>query len=356
MPPEVENGLSPPGPLLATRANLDWAVDHWLMRRAGPRDVVVIYFAGQAAIESENRAEAAKATPGEEFLLPIDGRLASPGRTGWDVVSAIDRLAAARQGDGSIVCWLDTSLAGRGRRIVPEETEPPSSRRFLQRLSRWPGSTAWVAADGHLAGEASQPGQRGPFLKALEAALGSRQQPANLLGCLQRLSGDPTLQSQGFRAMGAVLPSLELWPAPARARAAMARELLLQRGHANAVLSLSFTADGSRLISAGNDSVIKLWRVEDRRLLRALPYHLIGVTAMSVSPDGKHLVSGDASGRLRVWDVVAQNELPSGPPHVSGLAEVGHFPDGASLRHARSRRHGLAMGGQAAWRRWPAAC
>ena len=332
---------TPEKPLLATRANLDWAIDHWLAPRLGPRDLVVFYFAGQTAIQQPDEGDRSTTLQGDEFLLPVDGRGASPARTGWDAVSALDRLAAARPAEGgSLVCLLDTSLTGRGRRMIPDDVPPPSSRRFLQRLARWPGATAWIAADGHIAGEASQPGQRGPFLKALETALGTRQQPANLLGCLEQLGRDPVLRDQGFRAMGAVLPSVELWSAPARIRADQARSLLLQRGHASSILSLAFTADSSRLISAGNDSVVKLWRTEDRRLLRALPYHLVGVTALSLSPDGKRLVTGDAAGRLRVWDMIDQNERPSGPSHESGTASIGHLPLGT--RFATLDRDGTA--------------
>src|SRR5262249_52433840 len=34
--------------VLPTRANLDWAFKEWLARRVRPRDVIVVYFAGQA--------------------------------------------------------------------------------------------------------------------------------------------------------------------------------------------------------------------------------------------------------------------------------------------------------------------
>ncbi|MBX6314315.1 MAG: caspase family protein, partial [Isosphaeraceae bacterium] len=314
-----------PKVLRPTRANLDWAIQRWGADRVTTGDVVVVYFAGQA-IGLPPPAEAAPGTPGSAHLLPIDARLADPVRTGWAIDEALDELAVQR--DIRVVCWLDTSLLGRGRRIDAEADDRAAATLLLQRLTRWPGSTAWLAAEGQVAAEAARVGERSPFSAALLQALGTSEQPNNLLACLDALQHDATVMQQGFRMMGGIAPELDLWSGQARLRGGAERALLLQRGHANAILSMAFSADGSRLITGGNDSVIKIWRVEDRMLLQSLAYHLVGVTALALSPDGRYLASGDGSGRLRLWDLRDHREITIGPSHEQGVAEIAFLPGG----------------------------
>ena len=64
-----------------------------------------------------------------------------------------DRPVAAT-GRNPIVCWLDTSLMGRGRPVDRAADFRPSATPMLQRIVRWPGVTAWIAADGRPAAEA----------------------------------------------------------------------------------------------------------------------------------------------------------------------------------------------------------
>ena len=85
--------------------------------------------------------------------------------------------------------------------------------------------------------------------------------------------------------------------------------LLLQHGHADAVTAVVVTADGERLITAGLDSTIRVWRgPRDRVLLRTLSGPMIGVTALALAPDGQFLASGDGMGQVRVWDLGENRE------------------------------------------------
>ncbi|MEJ7637968.1 MAG: WD40 repeat domain-containing protein [Singulisphaera sp.] len=105
--------------------------------------------------------------------------------------------------------------------------------------------------------------------------------------------------------------------------------MLLQRGHAAGVSTIAFSADGSRMITGGSDSTVRIWRVADRMLLRVLPYHMVGVTGLALSPDGRLLASGDGAGWLRTWDMVKGLELPAEPPHDRAVDRVAFLPDGA---------------------------
>jgi WD40 repeat protein len=63
-------------------------------------------------------------------------------------------------------------------------------------------------------------------------------------------------------------------------------------GSKQAVVSLAFSPDGTWLASGGDDSSIKLWRVEDGRLMNTLTGGSSHVYAVAISPDGQWLASG----------------------------------------------------------------
>ncbi len=306
--------------LTPTRANLDRAVKDWLTPKLAPGDVALLLFAGQATTAGSR-----------PVLLPLDARADRAEATGWSPSDALEPIAAS--GRNPVVYWLDTSPQGRGQATTanananPQPDADPGTR-WLQSLTRWPGASAWLAADGHLAAEATAVGQRGPFASSLLKALGDPARPRNLLGALDSLNHDPTLARQGFRAMGGLDPSLTLWSTEARRAGGRARQLVLQRGHALGVSTLAFTPDGERLLSGGGDSTLRVWRMADRSLLRTLSYHLVGVTAASLDPDGRFLASGDGAGRVRLWDLRDDVEIPLGPSLETGIDGLTFLPDG----------------------------
>ncbi|WP_406700920.1 caspase family protein [Singulisphaera sp. Ch08] len=315
---EPTKGISSEG-VLPTLANLDWAFKTWLPQRVRPEDTVVVYFAGHA-LGLPPSADAPPGSPGREYLLPIDARRLQWDKSGWALDEAIDGLAAS--GQNPVVCWLDTSLHGRGERIEPKSEFIPSATPLLQKLVRWPGVTAWLAADGKPAIESARVGALSPFTAALIDSLGTPERPNNLLAALDRLQQDQTLAQQGFRTLGGIDPGLDLWASTIRQASLLKRELLLQRGHAGAVSALAFSADGSRMISGAQDSTVKIWAVSDRKLLRSLSYHMVGVTSLGLNARGDRLASGDGSGWLRVYDLIKQNEVAPAPPHERGVDQV----------------------------------
>jgi WD40 repeat protein len=78
-------------------------------------------------------------------------------------------------------------------------------------------------------------------------------------------------------------------------------ELHVLRGHAGAVRCVAFCPDGDRLVSGGDDQMVKVWDVADGKLVLTLRGHSRAVTGVTFSPDGNRLasVSGDSS---RIWD------------------------------------------------------
>src|SRR5262249_40933117 len=243
-----------------TRANLDWAFKHWLADRVRPDDTVLVFFAGHA-LGLPVAADAPAGTPARDYLLPVDARSLQWDKSAWSLDEAIDGIAST--GKNPVVCWLDPSLSGRGQPVIKAGDSQPSATSLLQKLARWPGVTAWIAADGKPSVEASAVGELSPFTAALLQALGTVERPSSLHACLDRMNHDPALAAQGFRMLGGMDPGLNLWAAKVRQESLLKRELLLQRGHAGGVSALAFSADGSRMISGAQDSTVKVWSAAD---------------------------------------------------------------------------------------------
>jgi WD40 repeat protein len=95
-------------------------------------------------------------------------------------------------------------------------------------------------------------------------------------------------------------PELQLW------NSVSGEQLLKRPAHQKEARSLSFTPDGERLVSAGNDGV-RVWKLATSQQVAAWTGHEGGANTVAVLPDGATaLTSGDHDGSLRLWD------LPSG--------------------------------------------
>lgn len=73
-------------------------------------------------------------------------------------------------------------------------------------------------------------------------------------------------------------------------------------GHSQKVFTVAFSPDGSRIVSGGNDAVIRIWDAEAFEQRVALPGHESYIHSLAFSPDGRILASGSGDGTVRVWD------------------------------------------------------
>jgi WD40 repeat protein len=86
--------------------------------------------------------------------------------------------------------------------------------------------------------------------------------------------------------------------------------LRLVEAHGGWVRDLAALPDGNRLVSCGDDMLVKLWETDSGKPVRTFEGHATRtpqghVTALyvvAVSPDGKHLASGDRHGTVIVWE------------------------------------------------------
>src|SRR5687768_4221660 len=71
----------------------------------------------------------------------------------------------------------------------------------------------------------------------------------------------------------------------------------------DAITALAITPDGKMLFSAGPDRKIRVWDVQESKLLRFLEGHTEEVRGLAVTPDGKSLISTGLDRSLRLWSL-----------------------------------------------------
>lgn len=75
------------------------------------------------------------------------------------------------------------------------------------------------------------------------------------------------------------------------------------RGHQGTVLSIAFSRDSSRIVTACEDGKVRIWSVPDWKLLQTLAGHAGPVHWAEFSADGKWLVSAGEDKTVRIWSV-----------------------------------------------------
>ncbi len=106
-------------------------------------------------------------------------------------------------------------------------------------------------------------------------------------------------------------------------------ELAVFRKHDSGVNSASFSPDGRRIVSASNDTTVRLWDVASDKELAKFE-HDSGVNSASFSPDGRRVVSASNDTTVRLWDVASGKELAKFE-HDFGVNSAAFSPDGKTI-------------------------
>jgi WD40 repeat protein len=103
--------------------------------------------------------------------------------------------------------------------------------------------------------------------------------------------------------------------------------------HTGLIYGLAFSSAGGLLASGAQDGLIRLWDVQQRKLVLELKGHEEPISGLAFSPDGKTLASASVDRTVRLWDPKTGKQQVGSP--LTGLADslsgVAFDPEGKIL-------------------------
>jgi len=101
--------------------------------------------------------------------------------------------------------------------------------------------------------------------------------------------------------------------------------------HQGPVWSVSFSPDGTRLVTASDDNTAQLWDAATGSPLGRPLKHMGPVVSATFSPDGTRVITASRDNTARIWDVAA-GELAALPlVHKGAVVSAAFSPDGKSV-------------------------
>lgn len=101
--------------------------------------------------------------------------------------------------------------------------------------------------------------------------------------------------------------------------------------HAKKVLAVSWSPDGTQLVTASFDGTAKVWNAVTGEELLTFSEHKAEVSSAAWSPDGKRIATAGFDRKLRVWDAATGKQLATGTGHTSHLSSVAWSSDSARI-------------------------
>lgn len=116
-------------------------------------------------------------------------------------------------------------------------------------------------------------------------------------------------------------------------------EIMTLRGHGDCpeqpsmspVSSVAFSPDGQHIVSGSYDYTVKIWNAGTGTEVMTMRGHSYLVNDIAFGPDGKRFASASSDGTIRVWDAVTGSELLTLQGHDGEVISVAFSPDGKRI-------------------------
>jgi WD40 repeat protein len=113
--------------------------------------------------------------------------------------------------------------------------------------------------------------------------------------------------------------------------------LLDSNEHGARIISVSFSADGRRLVSISRNKTLILWDTQKGRMLRVFRGHMGAISASTLSPDGKCVVTSSRGQIARAWNLSTGRILKLFRADADRIATMAFSANGKFLATASNR-------------------
>jgi WD40 repeat protein len=95
-------------------------------------------------------------------------------------------------------------------------------------------------------------------------------------------------------------------------------------GHEAPVVSLAFSADGTKIASGSADNTARVWDMADAKFAEAARFagHTMAVSAVAFNADGSQVLSGSADKSVKLWVVADAKEIMNFAGHTAPVVAV----------------------------------
>jgi WD40 repeat protein len=266
----------------ATVSNVKFAL-RWLKDTATETDTAAVFVAGHGVQQGSD----------DYYFLCHDSDEADLEKTAMPWRDFVKMLRDVR---GSVLLFADTCHSG----FV---TGADVTRELIGRLNEEAGVVVFAASQGDEASVERDDWGHGAFTKALLEGLEGKAdtEPQDGSLTIQELREYVIARVEDLTggAQHPYLPRLEQLQPRAVIALAAAPEAMPYVGHEAPVISVAFSPDGGRLVSAGHDRKVIIWDVADGFARAVFDTHHDPPNSVCFSPDGK-MVAACTGVRLRV--------------------------------------------------------
>jgi WD40 repeat protein/predicted Ser/Thr protein kinase len=129
------------------------------------------------------------------------------------------------------------------------------------------------------------------------------------------------------------------WARVAILDATSGKQTAVCKGHHDGICGFTFSPDGKKLASCGEDNLASIWDPATGALLARCQGHTSKVRGVAFRPDSARLVTTSADGTVRQWDAATGRDVePPYDRHSGEVAVAVYSPDGQWVASAGSDR------------------